>query len=141
MATTAKLSLNEYERIVASGVFDWPNSRRIELIRGELREMNPIGPDHSEAVERLNEWSLPYVAKWHNPEFAGKILWRLRLSIANLSQIMLGFVEKDIPKNIQPPTTCSGNRSGRLKPRPRPVGKSRTLCGSGYPRVLDREPH
>jgi Uma2 family endonuclease len=61
MSTIAKLSLTEYERIVASGVFDWPSQRHIELIRGELREMNPIGPDHAEVVDRLNEWSMRYV--------------------------------------------------------------------------------
>lgn len=58
MATTAKLSLQEYEKIVASGVFDWPNQRHIELIHGQLREMNPIGPDHAEIVDRLNHWSV-----------------------------------------------------------------------------------
>jgi Uma2 family endonuclease len=57
MSTIAKLSLAEYERIVATGVFDSPNKRRIELIRGELREMNPIGPDHCDVVDWLAEWS------------------------------------------------------------------------------------
>jgi Uma2 family endonuclease len=61
MSTIAKLSLDEYERIVASGVFEGPSRRHIELIRGELREMNPIGPDHAEVVERLIEWSMPHV--------------------------------------------------------------------------------
>jgi Uma2 family endonuclease len=61
MSTIAKLSLAEYERIVAAGIFEGPTRRRIELIRGELREMNPIGPDHAEVVERLYEWSMRYV--------------------------------------------------------------------------------
>ena len=57
MSTIAKFTLDEYERIVATGVFDGPNRRHIEFIRGELREMNPIGPDHSDIVDRLAEWS------------------------------------------------------------------------------------
>jgi len=57
MSTIAKLSLAEYERMVATGVFDSPKKRRIELIRGELREMAPIGPSHCELVDRLNRWS------------------------------------------------------------------------------------
>lgn len=61
MATAAKLSLKEYERIVASGVFDWPKKRHIELIRGHLREQGPIAPDHAEVVCRLNEWSFRHV--------------------------------------------------------------------------------
>ena len=37
--------------------FDWLGDRRIELIFGELREMTPPGPSHSEMVSRLNRWS------------------------------------------------------------------------------------
>lgn len=57
MSTLAKLSVAEYEQIVASGVFDGRNKRRIELICGELRTMNPIGSAHSDAVDWLNAWS------------------------------------------------------------------------------------
>jgi Uma2 family endonuclease len=58
MATIAKLTLKEYERIVATGVFDGLKKRRIELIRGELREMSPIGPNHCDIVDWLNVWSV-----------------------------------------------------------------------------------
>ncbi|HEV2968629.1 MAG TPA: Uma2 family endonuclease [Pirellulales bacterium] len=58
MSTIAKLSVTEYERIVATGVFDGMNARRIELIWGELREMNPIGTEHATAVDWLNKWSV-----------------------------------------------------------------------------------
>ncbi len=44
MPTVAKLSLAEYERIAVTGVFDWPKKRRIELIRGQLREQGRIAP-------------------------------------------------------------------------------------------------
>lgn len=57
MSTLAKLSVAEYEQIVAAGVFDGKNKRRIELILGELREMNPIGSEHASAIDWLNEWS------------------------------------------------------------------------------------
>jgi len=58
MSTIAKLSLAEYERIVATGVFDGKNRRRLELIQGELREMAPIGPAHADVVAWLNVWSV-----------------------------------------------------------------------------------
>ncbi|HEX4000459.1 MAG TPA: hypothetical protein VHX65_18045 [Pirellulales bacterium] len=51
MSTLARLSVPEYERIVATGVFDGKNKRRIELIWGELRLMNPIGSEHAMAVD------------------------------------------------------------------------------------------
>ncbi len=57
-----KLSLVEYERTVAIGAFG-VKRRRIELIRGELREMTPIGPDHSSLVDRLADWSYEKTAR------------------------------------------------------------------------------
>jgi Uma2 family endonuclease len=43
--------------MIECGVFDH-GRRRIEFIRGELRDMNPIGSLHEVVVDRLNEWSL-----------------------------------------------------------------------------------
>jgi Uma2 family endonuclease len=63
MATIAKLSLKEYERIVATGIFDGLKKQRIELIRGELREMSPIGPNHCDIVDWLTEWSIRNLAE------------------------------------------------------------------------------
>jgi Uma2 family endonuclease len=57
MSTIAKFSVREYDRMIAAGVFDGPNRRRVELIRGELREMSPIGSDHAKMVDLLNDWS------------------------------------------------------------------------------------
>jgi len=79
MSIIAKLSLDEYERIVASGVFDWPSARRIELIRGELREMNPIGPDHAQIVDRLIRWSVRYL-----PEETARVRVQNPLAFANI---------------------------------------------------------
>lgn len=55
MSTVARLSIDEYEKMIESGVFD--HNRRIELIRGELREMSPIGIPHEYAVDEFTEWS------------------------------------------------------------------------------------
>jgi Uma2 family endonuclease len=63
MSTLAKLSVAEYEQIVATGVFDGRNNRRIELIWGELRAMNPIGSDHADAVDTLADWSFSNVPR------------------------------------------------------------------------------
>jgi Uma2 family endonuclease len=67
MSTLARLSVAEYEQIVASGVFDGKNKRRIELVCGELRSMNPIGSEHAMVVDRLAAWSFtatPRDAVW-----------------------------------------------------------------------------
>jgi Uma2 family endonuclease len=57
MSVGLRITFDEYMEMIADGAFDALRDRRIELIRGELREMNPPGPDHSEAVSRLVEWS------------------------------------------------------------------------------------
>jgi Uma2 family endonuclease len=63
MSTIAQLSLAEYDRMIACGVFDGPNRRRLELIHGEMREMSPIGPTHEVVVDRLTEWSFQSLPK------------------------------------------------------------------------------
>jgi len=57
MSNLAKLSVAEYQKIVASGVFDGRNKRSIELIHGELRTKSPKAPRHAYSVDRLNAWS------------------------------------------------------------------------------------
>lgn len=55
MSTIARLTLDEYDRMIERGVLE--HERRIELIRGELREMSPIGDPHRDAVNVLtNDW-------------------------------------------------------------------------------------
>ena len=58
MSTIARLSLAEYDRMIDCGVFDQGRRRRLEFIRGEIREMTPIGSSHEEVVDRLAEWSV-----------------------------------------------------------------------------------
>ncbi len=57
MSVGLRITYDEYAAMVADGAFDALRDRRIELIHGELREMTPPGPTHSEAVARLIEWS------------------------------------------------------------------------------------
>lgn len=57
MSTTLHLTLDEYNQMVASGAFDSLN-RKVELIRGELREMNPAGPVHDDLIDYLYDWSV-----------------------------------------------------------------------------------
>ena len=56
MSTTLHLSLHEYNRMVDRGAFDELN-RKIELIRGEVVEMNPAGPVHDDYIDYLMDWS------------------------------------------------------------------------------------
>ncbi len=57
MSTTLHLNIDEYNRMVMLGAFDHLN-RRIELYRGEIREMNPAGPRHNDLIMYLNSWSV-----------------------------------------------------------------------------------
>jgi len=58
MSTVAHFTVGDYDRMIASGMFDGPQKRRVELIRGEVREMSPIGARHEDIVDRLNLWSI-----------------------------------------------------------------------------------
>ena len=56
MSTTLRLSLDEYDQMIARGAFVGID-RHIELIRGEMREMNPAGPLHGDLIAYLTTWS------------------------------------------------------------------------------------
>ncbi|MGE5193758.1 MAG: Uma2 family endonuclease [Deltaproteobacteria bacterium] len=59
MSTATRITVANYDRMIAEGVFDGRVSRpRIELIDGELREMSPIGSQHELAIAILTEWSV-----------------------------------------------------------------------------------
>ena len=57
MSTALRVSLSEYDHMVACGAFDAIN-RKIELIRGEIVEMNPAGPVHDDVIDYLYDWSV-----------------------------------------------------------------------------------
>lgn len=50
--TPRRMTREEYDRMVALGFF---RDERVELIRGIVVRMSPIGPPHSSVVELLNE--------------------------------------------------------------------------------------
>jgi len=56
MSIGLRLTPQEYDRMIAKGAFDGIN-KRIELIRGELRQMSPAGPVHEDYINFLNRWS------------------------------------------------------------------------------------
>ena len=57
MSTRLHLTTADYEHMVKVGAFDHLQ-RKIELIRGELREMNPAGPLHDDLIAFLIDWSV-----------------------------------------------------------------------------------
>ena len=63
MSTVAHISVEQYEIMMEHGVFAGKHHQRVELIRGEIRQMNPIGVDHANAVDFLNEWSIRTLPK------------------------------------------------------------------------------
>jgi Uma2 family endonuclease len=59
MPTTTRITIAEYDRMIANGDFEGELVRpRLELIEGEIVTMSPIGPTHEELVDLLNEWSM-----------------------------------------------------------------------------------
>ena len=56
-STSLRLTLKDFNRMVAEDAFRPLGRRRIELIYGELREVTPPGPTHAEAVDRLVRWT------------------------------------------------------------------------------------
>ena len=57
MSTDLSFSYDQYDLMVSSGVFDGKHRQRVELIRGDIRPMSPIGAMHEVLVDRLAEWS------------------------------------------------------------------------------------
>ena len=57
MGTALQITILEYDRLTKTGFFEQLRNRRVELVRGEMRQMSPPGPRHEEAVDALSEWS------------------------------------------------------------------------------------
>ena len=54
----AKLTGSEFDAMVDRGAFDCIEGKKVELIRGELRFMNPAGPIHDDYIDYLTNWSV-----------------------------------------------------------------------------------
>ncbi len=54
MVTDARFAIEDYDRIVETGVLD---GRRIEFIEGRICEMAPVGSKHESAVDQMTRWS------------------------------------------------------------------------------------
>lgn len=63
MTTTPlfSFSLDHYEHMVAVGAFSGEYEKNVELIRGEIVAMNPIGPPHGHIQTLLLDWSIQVV--------------------------------------------------------------------------------
>ena len=57
MSTAVPFTAEQYARLGESGALDH-SDRRIELIRGEIRQRSPVGPIHSDYIDYLNRWSV-----------------------------------------------------------------------------------
>lgn len=57
MSTALQLTTDEFDRMVEKGSFDHLVGK-IELIRGELRRINPAGPVHDDCISYLLAWSV-----------------------------------------------------------------------------------
>jgi len=58
MSTDIKISVADLDRMIAEGAFTPKEEHHVELIRGELREMSPIGLWHCAIVDFLTAWSI-----------------------------------------------------------------------------------
>jgi hypothetical protein len=63
MSTIAHFSLDHYEHLVEAGAFTGKFQKRVELLRGEIRMMSPIGVSHSHVVTLLTDWSYHVVPR------------------------------------------------------------------------------
>ncbi len=57
MTSVAHFTLAQYELMAEAGAFDGKHHQRVELIRGEITEMEPISVRHAAVVDRLTRLS------------------------------------------------------------------------------------
>lgn len=57
MSSICKITGAEFDKMVERGAFQVLGPRKVELLRGELRIMNPAGPVHEDYIDYLNRWS------------------------------------------------------------------------------------
>lgn len=61
MSVLTHFTAEQYEKMGAAGVFDGISRQRVELIRGEIRQMTPVGNRHRTAVIDVTDWSYDVV--------------------------------------------------------------------------------
>jgi hypothetical protein len=63
MSTVANFTLDHYEHMVEVGAFSGGFEKRVELLRGEIVSLSPIGPPHHQCVIVLTDWSYEVVPR------------------------------------------------------------------------------
>lgn len=59
---TLPITTEQYETLVNAGAFEESNGQ-IELIHGRIVRIDPQGPEHSDPIDFLNEWSIENVQR------------------------------------------------------------------------------
>lgn len=57
MSIVTRITIEQYDQMIAAGAFEPTEEHHVELIRGEIREMSPINPPHEDSLDRLTQWS------------------------------------------------------------------------------------
>jgi len=57
MSNYARITGSEFDTMVDRGAFDCLEGKKVELIRGDLRFMDPAGPIHDDYIDYLTRWS------------------------------------------------------------------------------------
>jgi len=57
MSTSVRVTVAQYDAMIARGEFVPREDHHVELIDGEIVPMSPIGHPHETAVDKLNRWS------------------------------------------------------------------------------------
>ncbi len=65
MSTLARLTGADFDSMVERGAFDGIGPKKVELIHGKLRFMNPAGPVHDDHIEYLTDWSFQNTTRKH----------------------------------------------------------------------------
>ena len=108
MSTIARLTFDEYERMIDAAVFN--RDRRLELIHGELWEMSPVGDYHRNIVNLLTEWAVDSTARLRQ-KLAVQVQSAIRLPAQQSApQPDISWISRQ--SSISSPPTGDEDRSG-----------------------------